>query len=76
MPFRNYTQFNTATLGAMTAAYDSVVARLKLKPEDPRTGKLAIFIVQLVNAGVVDPEKLADQARAGLKLGATSNQAD
>jgi hypothetical protein len=67
MPFRNYTQFNTETLQAMTAAYDSVVARLNLKPEDPRTGKLAVLIVQLADAGVVDSDKLADEARAALK---------
>jgi hypothetical protein len=67
MPFRNYTQFNTETLQAMTAAYDSVVARLDLKPEDPRTGKLAVLIVQFADAGVVDSEKLADKARAALK---------
>jgi hypothetical protein len=65
--FRNYTRFTTETLRAITAAYDAVVARLKLKPADPRTGKLAILIVQLTDAGVVDPEKLADQARVGLK---------
>jgi len=51
----------------MTAAYDSVVARLNLKPEDPRTGKLAVLIVQLADAGVVDSDKLADEARAALK---------
>jgi hypothetical protein len=35
----------------MTAAYDAVVERLRLKPDDPRTGKLAVIIVQLVKAG-------------------------
>jgi len=67
MPFRNETQFTIETIGTMTAAYDAVVKRLHLKPEDPRTGQLAILIVQLAKAGVVDPERLADQARAGLK---------
>jgi hypothetical protein len=67
MPFRNETDFNTESLQATTAAYDSVVAKLKLKPGDPRTGKLATLIVQLAKAGIVDTEKLADQARAGLK---------
>jgi hypothetical protein len=67
MPFRNYTEFNSEALAAMTAAYDAVAARLKLKPEDPRTGRLAALIVQLAKAGVLDSEKLADQARAGLK---------
>jgi hypothetical protein len=67
MPFRNETQFNLETLKSMTAAYDSVVARLQLKPDDPRTSRLAALIVQLAKAGVVDTDKLADQARAGLK---------
>ena len=67
MPFRNETQFSIEVVKGMTAAYDSVVTRLNLKPEDPRRGKLASLIVQLANAGVTDPERLADQARAGLK---------
>jgi hypothetical protein len=67
MPFRRETQFTTAHIQEMTAAYDSVVAKLKLKPDDPRRGKLATLIVQLAKAGVVDAEKLAEQARAGLK---------
>ena len=67
MPFRNDTQFTTANVQEMTAAYDSVVAKLKLTPDDPRRGRLATIIVQLANAGVLDAEKLAAQARAGLK---------
>ena len=51
----------------MSAAYDSVVAKLKFAPDDPRRGTLATLIVQLAKAGVVDADKLADQARAGLK---------
>jgi hypothetical protein len=67
MPFVNYPEFNTETVQVMTGAYDAVVERLKLAPDDPRRGMLAKLIVQLAKAGVVDPEKLADQARAGLK---------
>jgi hypothetical protein len=67
MPFRSETEFNGETLRIMTAAYDAVVARLRLKPEDPRTGKLATIIVQLAKAGVLNVDRLADQARAGLK---------
>jgi hypothetical protein len=33
----------------MTAAFDAVVARLKIKEDDPRRGKLASLIVQLVD---------------------------
>jgi hypothetical protein len=67
MPFRAETQFDSDALSAMTAAFDSVVAHLHLGPDDPRTGKLASLIVQLAKAGVVEVDKLADQARAGLK---------
>jgi hypothetical protein len=67
MPFRNETQFTSADIQEMAAAYDSVVTKLKLKPEDPRRGKLVSLIVQLAKAGVIDADKLAAQARAGLK---------
>lgn len=67
MPFKHTTVFDSDTLNAMTAAYDSVVATLNIKLGDPRTSKLASLIISLAKAGVVDPERLADQARAGLK---------
>lgn len=67
MPFRNFKDFDYEMLQTMTAAYDAVVAKLNLKPTDPRTGRLAIRIVELARAGVLDVDKLADQARAGLK---------
>jgi len=67
MPFRDYPQFAPETLKTMAEAYDAVVARLRLGPADPRTGKLASIIVQLAKAGVLDADKLAEQARMGLK---------
>ena len=51
MPFRNYSQFDTAALNVMTAAYDAVVARLQLKSDDPLTGKLAAKIANLAAEG-------------------------
>jgi hypothetical protein len=63
MPFRNVIGFNLDTMNVMRAAYDAAVAKLQLKPDDPRTGKLALPIVQLVKSGVVDPDSLADKAR-------------
>jgi hypothetical protein len=51
----------------MMAAYDAVVARLRLMPDYPRTGKLASMIVQLAKAGVLDADKLAEQAWMGIK---------
>lgn len=44
MPFRNYTQFDSAALNVMTAAYDAAVARLQLNSDNPLTGKLAAKI--------------------------------
>ena len=67
MPFSTETQFDSDALRAMTAAFDTVTAKLHLKADDPRRGKLASLIVQLAKAGVVDSERLADQARSGLK---------
>jgi hypothetical protein len=67
MPFRHIKDIDLETVRTMTAAYDAVVARLRLKPEDPRTGKLATIIVQLARAGVLDVDRLTEQARAGLK---------
>ena len=57
MPFRNETQFTTANVQAMTAAYDSVVAKLKLTRDDERRGKLVSIIVRLAKAGVVDVDR-------------------
>ena len=68
MPFRDYPQFDGELLKAMTDAYDAVVARLRLRPDDPRTGKLASMIVQLAKAGVRDVDKLTEQARMGLQV--------
>jgi hypothetical protein len=67
MPFRDFTQFDAATLQVMTAAYDAVVARLGIKKDDPLTGKLAAKIVELVIAGERELERLTDKALAALK---------
>jgi hypothetical protein len=67
MPFRNYTQFDSATLDKMTMAYDAVVARLNIKSDDPRTSQLAAKIVTLAAAGERDVMRLAEQAVVGLK---------
>ena len=60
MPFRNYTQFDSAALKAMTTAYDAVVARLRLKSDDPLTGKLAAKIANLAE-GQRDVGKLTEE---------------
>lgn len=67
MPFRDYTQFNSDTLEVMRQAYDAVVARRRIVPADPRTGKLAAIIVELAAAGVTDVDKLTEQAASELR---------
>ena len=47
MPFRNYTQFDSATLDTMAAAFDAAVSRLNIKSDDTRTGTLAAKIAAL-----------------------------
>jgi hypothetical protein len=68
MPFRNdAAAFSTEAVQAMTAAYDLVVEQLKLPLDDPRRGRVVSLIVQPAKAGVLEVDKLADQARAGLR---------
>jgi hypothetical protein len=67
MQFRNYTQFDTEMLQAMTAAYDAVVARLNLKSDNPLTGKLAAKIVALASEGERDVRKLTEHALSGFE---------
>jgi hypothetical protein len=67
MPFRNYSQFDSATLKKMTAAYVAVVERLDLKSDNPLTGKLAAKIAALAAEGERDVGKLTEQALLGLK---------
>jgi len=67
MPFHSYRQFDTATLDIMRQAYDAVVTRRNLASTDPRTGKLAATIAELVAAGVTDLEKLTEQAASALR---------
>jgi hypothetical protein len=67
MPFRNYTQFDSATLDIMASAYDSVVKRLDLKSDNPLTGRIAAKIATLAAGGERDVGKLIEQALIGLK---------
>jgi hypothetical protein len=62
MPFRDLKDFDGETLRNMTAAYDAVVARLGIKPDDPRTSRLATKIVALVKSGESDVGKLTERA--------------
>ena len=66
MPFRDYSNFDTATLKTMTAAYDAAIAKLHIKTDDPRTSNIAARIAALASEGQRDPVKLCDQAIAGL----------
>jgi hypothetical protein len=67
MPFRDYTQFDSATLDKMAKAYDAVVSRLNIKSDDPRTSRLAAKIATLAAAGERDVTRLAERAIVGLK---------
>jgi len=67
MPFRNYNQFDSATLEKMKAAYDAIVQRLDLKSDNPLTGTLAAKIAALAAEGERDVGKLTEQALLGLK---------
>jgi hypothetical protein len=62
MPFRDYTQFDTATLDVMRKAHDSVVARRNLKSTDPLTGRLRRPLLNSRRRGVTDLDKLTEQA--------------
>jgi hypothetical protein len=66
MPFRDYTQFKLGTLRVMTHAYDEVIAKLGIPPGDPRTAKLAAYIVALVSDGEMNPAVLSEKACAEL----------
>lgn len=64
MPFRNYKkEFTPASLDKMAAAYDAVVRELGITGSDPRSGQLAIKIVELVRAGEEDQNALVKKAR-------------
>ena len=62
MPFRDYTQFDSATLQKMTSAYDAVITRLDIKSDDPRTGRLAVKIAALAAEGERDVGRLTERA--------------
>jgi hypothetical protein len=62
MPFRDYKQFDSATLDIMAAAYDAVVLRLGIKGSDPRTRKIAAKIAGLAAESERDVGKLTEQA--------------
>lgn len=66
MPFRNYTQFDTDALQIMTAAYDTVVAKLGIPTSDPRTSQIAAKIVGLVSEGITDVAVLCEKTYAEL----------
>jgi hypothetical protein len=66
MPFTGYKQFAPGTMQIMTDVYDAVRVQLELQPSDPRTSKLAVYIVDLVSNGVTDPAALTEKAVAEL----------
>jgi hypothetical protein len=67
MPFRDYKQFDAATLAIMQKAFDAVAARRGLTGDDPRSSTLAATIAQLVAAGITDLDKLTEQAASAIR---------
>jgi hypothetical protein len=67
MPFRDYSGFDTRMLTAMRAAYDAAIAKLGIKPDDPRTSNLAAIIAALASEGQRDPVVLCEQAITSLR---------
>jgi hypothetical protein len=66
MPFGDYSDFDTTTLNAMTAAYDAALTRLGITAGDPRTSNLAAIIGALAAEGQRDPDLRCEHAIAGL----------
>jgi hypothetical protein len=64
MPFRKFTKdFTPATLDAMAEAYDALLREPGLTGSDPRSGKLALKIVEIARAGEDDRDTLIRKAR-------------
>jgi hypothetical protein len=72
MPFRSYAGFSTEMLRSMTAAYDSAVAKLQIKNDNPLTSKLAATIAALAADGESDPIKLCERSIAELQASKTA----
>ena len=66
MPFRDYEQFDGATLDKMAAAYDAAFHQLKLTSDSPLTSKLAAAIAELAAQGERDVARLVEEASKAL----------
>jgi hypothetical protein len=55
MPFRNYHQFDSATVRLMTEACDAALLQLGITGTDPMSGEIAAEIALLADAGERDP---------------------
>jgi len=67
MPFRNYHQFDAATVRLMTEAYDAALLQLGISSNEPMSGELAAQITMLADAGERDPDILCAKALERLK---------
>jgi hypothetical protein len=67
MPFRNYHQFDAATVRLMTEAYDAALLQLGISSNEPRSGELAAQITMLADAGERNPDALCAKALERLK---------
>jgi hypothetical protein len=62
MPFRNYHQFDSATVRLMTEACDAALLQLGITGTDPMSGEIAAEIALLADAGERDPGVLSAKA--------------
>jgi len=67
MPFRNYGQFDIATVRLMRQAYDAALSHLSITSSDPRSGEIASEIAMLADEGERDPQILCTGALARIK---------
>jgi hypothetical protein len=69
MPFRNYHQFDTATVRLMTEAYDAGLLQLGISGTDPMSGAPAAEIAKLADEGERRPAALCSEALKRIKAG-------
>jgi hypothetical protein len=76
MPFRNYHQFDTATVRLMTEAYDAALLHLGISGADPMSGEIAAAIAMLADSGERDPDALCAKTLDQLNLRPSQAESD
>jgi hypothetical protein len=65
-PYLDDQQFDAETKRVMGVAFEIVLVALRLKRDHPTSAIIARKIIELANAGEVNPDLLAEQALASL----------